>query len=176
MRVGREQAARLRHAPAAELAVVAEHGAELAPAEVVPRAAQRDRGARAGEEREVGGDRAAAEVRVVAEQRVPAIPGVWQPGARKGSILSWALAEAAGRSRLPATEGVLWDQKGQAGPVQPPDRLMGRGLEQRPRVDQLGGSAASSASTPLSSPPKTPPPPSTTSPRMYCPDARDPDA
>ena len=36
VRVGREEAARLRDAPAAELALIAQHRAQLAPAEVVP--------------------------------------------------------------------------------------------------------------------------------------------
>ena len=76
VRVGREQAARLRDAAAAELAVVAQHRAQLAAAEVVPRATQRERRPRAGEEREVGRDRAAAEVRAVAKQRVAAVARV----------------------------------------------------------------------------------------------------
>ena len=48
VRVGREEAARLRDASAAELAVVAQHRAQLAPAEVVP--------ARGGEARVKGAD------------------------------------------------------------------------------------------------------------------------
>ena len=36
VRVGREEAARLRDAPAAELALIAQHRAQLASAEVVP--------------------------------------------------------------------------------------------------------------------------------------------
>ena len=76
MRVGREQAGRLRDTAAAELAVVAQHRAQLAAAEVVPCATQRERRPRAGEEREVGRDRAAAEVRAVAKQRVAAVARV----------------------------------------------------------------------------------------------------
>ena len=76
MRVGREQASRLRDTAAAELAVVAQHCTQLAAAEVVPCATQRERRPRAGEEREVGRDRAAAEVRAVAEQRVAAVARV----------------------------------------------------------------------------------------------------